>query len=135
MQLSTKTLTTYYKSFLPYELNGRKSTRRQDPTNCLASLMQRRISSFTKIKGQAHWWRLIKLEGNHSMCISYSASPHSPSPHRSVITHFLTVAFPSNFAGPTHMEGGRKLDKQILVLERRKTIQFRTPATSRLNYL
>jgi len=38
-----------------------------------------------------HWWRLVKLKGNHYMSYSYLISPHPPGPHRSVIAHLLSL--------------------------------------------
>jgi len=56
---------------------GKICTRRQvDPIDYLACLgeWRRKISRFTKIGGQTHWWRLVKLEGNQYVSHSYLIS-------------------------------------------------------------
>ena len=88
---------------------GKVDTTRQEVfTDCLAGLgeQRRRISSFTDIGEQSHWWTLAYLEGNHYVHFSYSFSPHPPGPHGRTIAPLSTVAPPANITGPTHMAGG-----------------------------
>ena len=84
------------------------TTRQEEFTDCLAGLgeRRRRISSFTDIGEQSHWWTLAYLEGNHYVHFSYSFSPHPPGPHGRTIAPLSTVAPPANITGPTHMAGG-----------------------------
>ena len=88
---------------------GKVDTTRQEAfTDCLAGLgeRRRRISSFTDIGEQSHWWTLAYLEGNYYVHFSYSFSPHPPGPHGRTIAPFSTVAPPANITGATHMAGG-----------------------------
>ena len=90
---------------------GKVDTTRQEVfTDCRAGLgeRRRRISSFTDIGEQSHWWTLAYLEGNYYVHFSYSFSPHPPGPHGRTIAPLSTVAPPANITGPTHMAGGPK---------------------------